>query len=799
MNNKDFWIHVTSENIIYAHSHEGDQSERFQLESESALLAAELIEEGKTTSNLMKRFGAVLFKAIFPDKINGLFRASLASARSEKCGLRVRLTFENNDFSSLPWEYLYDPNHAYFFCLSSEIIISRYIHAEHPIKSLYTKLPLKILAVISSPSDMPPLDVAKEIGYMRKAFKDIPDLVDISILPTAILSKIRQDIRTNNYHILHFIGHGIYNPDDKKGSVIFVDETGLSKPIDEEILSSFFIGNQTLRLIVLNACETAKSDSHKAYLGIAPKLISRGALAVVAMQHYITDQSALIFAHDFYSSIATGLPVDISVQEARKALLQEVGPNKRDFGTPVLFMRAPDGYLLDVKSSRDSSYNISTQDTKKAMEKVITKSFYYPDLIEESKIDKLRMQRMYDFGYIFIRLDQIQETGAWGHSLLGCMRKVSDRDLGAGWDIMRTEGGLITTTTCLCGIASQWENRDLFSFQPFVRAVIDFFSIRQDESGGFGSLGQSRDKMHEYEIIKTQPRHTALAIMALLTVEENHYAIVRGLKYLLEAPSIEYKKDYSTAMAIAFTISAFEKCRHSSWFYENLTQSQQNKIFGEWNSKRVSFIQELARSDSEYFPFWKPYSGFERFSYESFLLICDVFIGDIPELLRHRLQQGLLSLFNEVKKYDGLPFGPHTKIPDVGMTAFLLNCMIRGREREQFSHPDLEKLIDNFSSKMYHFIVQNFDKFDESAIDNSSMGYTYSASMAKLIEINNYVVTKDDNLSYISKLEQIINDISINYKKKNLTFGKRFIEWFKPSCDISAIEWFLKAKLFNEK
>jgi hypothetical protein len=800
MNYKDFRLHVTRDKTISASSHEGEQTEQFQLDRDYASFAAELIASGDVRSTLLKKFGILLFNSIFAGKINGLFRASLASARMENCGLRLRLVIENEEISLLPWEYIYDPSNEYYLCISPEIVVSRYINAQYPTTRAKASLPIRILVVVSSPSDLQPLDVGKEVRSLREAFKNIPDLISLSTLTTATLANLRQEIRTNQYHILHFIGHGVYNAENKRGYLALVDEAGQSKLVDEEIVSSLLTGSQTLKLFVLNACQTANSESQQAFVGLAPRLVSQGALAVIAMQHDISDAAALVFAHDFYASIATGSPVDTSIQEARKALLQEMKSSEREFGTPVLFMRANDGYLFEIASSaaspRPSKITVDTLSQKVATISPI----YCVDSYVTSEAGLARSQHMRDFAYVFLRLDQIPKTGAWGRSLLGCMRKVADRDLGTGWELMRTEGGIITTATCITSLASLWKNKVLFSFQPFVRSVFNFFTSRQDENGGFGSLSRRHEKLDEYEIIKTQPRHTALAIMALLAIEEGHHEIIKGLRYLLKAGATEYDRDYSPNMAVAFTINALKASRHSEWFYESLTHTQQSEIFGEWKGIKARFIQELAHRDMPYFPFWKPYSGFERFGYESFLLICEAFADDIPELLRHRLQQGLLTLLNRVDKGSGgIPFNYEQTVPDVGLTAFLLSCLTKCYDNEQISHPELRTKLLELSPAMYKFLLGSFDIYNQEASTVTPMSFTYSGTLAKLFMLNQCLLpgSNSSKLNHISKLEQIVTEISIDDVERKIKLGRSFIDQF-PECDIKALESFLDAKLLRE-
>ncbi len=53
-----------------------------------------------------------------------------------------------------------------------------------------------------------------------------------------------------------------------------------------------------------------------------------------------------MLAHEFYGALADGYPVDAALTEARKAIKTE--GNDLEWGTPVLYMRTPDGRIFDI-------------------------------------------------------------------------------------------------------------------------------------------------------------------------------------------------------------------------------------------------------------------------------------------------------------------------------------------------------------------------------------------------------------------------------------------------------------------
>jgi hypothetical protein len=77
---------------------------------------------------------------------------------------------------------------------------------------------------------------------------------------------------------------------------------------------------------------------------MAAVLVRRGLPAVLAMQYEISDEAAIEFTTSFYRALVANLPIDAAVSEARKAISLAVA-GSLEWGTPALFMRAPDGII----------------------------------------------------------------------------------------------------------------------------------------------------------------------------------------------------------------------------------------------------------------------------------------------------------------------------------------------------------------------------------------------------------------------------------------------------------------------
>jgi CHAT domain-containing protein len=274
-------------------------------------------------------------------------RATIAGAQAGGYDVRLRLVFESPETAALPWEFLYDEGTNIFLANNTQTVLSRYI--DIPLQKRDLKAaskPLKILLVISSPTNLEQLDVAGEEHLIREALaKHInAGQIELDVLREATIRNINQKLREKPYNVFHFIGHGIF--ENNKGSIALVDGDGKYKLLDDEGFANFFLGNRNLGLAVLNSCQGAAVSSNQVFAGIAPNLVRRGIPAVVAMQYSILDTTAKIFADEFYRTLALGWPIDAAIQTTRNAISQEVGLDKPDFATPVLYMRAKDGMIM---------------------------------------------------------------------------------------------------------------------------------------------------------------------------------------------------------------------------------------------------------------------------------------------------------------------------------------------------------------------------------------------------------------------------------------------------------------------
>ncbi|KPV48259.1 hypothetical protein SE17_39035, partial [Kouleothrix aurantiaca] len=261
--------------------------------------------------------------------------------------LRLRLT-GTPELTDLPWEFLHNPTFNRFLALSSQTPLVRYLEMPERVRPLSISLPLRILAVISSPRGYPPLNVEDEWQRLSTALADLQahGLVQLERLAAPTLSALQRQLRRGSYHVLHFIGHGSFDEQQQDGVLLMEDNEGYGARVSSRDLGVILHDHGALRLVVLNACEGGRSSRTDPFAGAAQSLVQQGIPAVIAMQFPVTDEAAIAFSEGFYSALTDGYPVDGGLAEARKGLLNIGGGT--EWGTPVLYMRSPDGRLFEL-------------------------------------------------------------------------------------------------------------------------------------------------------------------------------------------------------------------------------------------------------------------------------------------------------------------------------------------------------------------------------------------------------------------------------------------------------------------
>lgn len=325
------------------------------LRTASAHPARNLDLDGRTGDGGLtaEEIGGLLFAATFKGRVRSCFDESRGRAEE---GLRLLLRFnlERPDvawISSLPWELLYDADQPEFLALALDPAtpVVRWLEVSTAARRPRFRPPLRILLVAASPADRSPLGVEEEGKRLANEIGQKPE-IQVRRLERGTVDELRKLLRREKdaFHIVHFMGHGDFDPRSGQGGLVFETEEGESELLSAKDLETVFRGKAP-SLFVLNACETGRIEpgvGPDPFAGVAAKLVQRGAPAVIAMQLSIGDRAAIRFSEELYGALVQDEPVDTGVTQGRLALLR-FQSDVPEWATPVLFLRTRDGRLFE--------------------------------------------------------------------------------------------------------------------------------------------------------------------------------------------------------------------------------------------------------------------------------------------------------------------------------------------------------------------------------------------------------------------------------------------------------------------
>lgn len=303
----------------------------------------------------LKTFGGRLFDALFNGDLLLCLERCLDEAARQKAGLRIKLRLnESPALVGLPWEYLYHRRRNLFLSQSTASSLVHFLELPIPAASLTVTLPLRMLVVIANPTDLFPLDVEREWTNVQHALSDLIQrgLVIVDRLPVASKAGLQSALRRQEYHVLHFIGHGDFDEAAQAGALFLTAESGQADPMPADDLASLLHNERTLRLVLLNACESSQTGVTNPFGGVSHALVQQGVPAVVAMRYPVSDEAAITFAHEFYAALADGYAVDAALTEARVAIATRLGNG--EWGAPQLILHAKDGVLWQLSAQSDT-------------------------------------------------------------------------------------------------------------------------------------------------------------------------------------------------------------------------------------------------------------------------------------------------------------------------------------------------------------------------------------------------------------------------------------------------------------
>lgn len=290
--------------------------------------------------------GDRLFRAVTVGETLGDLSRLRRRALAAGADVRITLRIQAPELAALPWEYLFDARSDKREFIGRACMVTRSAGAFGAVPRLPVTGPLRVLGMVSLPGDQVALDARRERDALSRALAPMAAAgrVELHWIP-ATKQALLAATQSGTWHAFHYIGHGDFDAASGDGRLAFTGPDGGTDFISARQLAAILGTHPTLRLAVLNACQSSAGSAEDSQAGIAAALVHAGLPAVVAMQFPITDDAAPVFSQAFYEGLAAGRGVDQCVRAGRTAITL-ANDASLEWGTPVLHLRSADGVLF---------------------------------------------------------------------------------------------------------------------------------------------------------------------------------------------------------------------------------------------------------------------------------------------------------------------------------------------------------------------------------------------------------------------------------------------------------------------
>ena len=305
-----------------------------------------------------RSLGEALFDVLFDDSLLHDFVVFYNDVvQTKQQFLRVELDIDEQimpEVAALPWEFMCVPQRAnlgtIWMATVPKLVFSRRRSQWIPAKpiQLNKNEKLRIALVVSAPTNLPTVDYQPVQDALEKLVAEQAERVELLPIVNSANPETVDDVLAKKPHIFHFIGHGRFQNENNRqvGQIAFVEDWGDAMWVDADYFGELFNQHRP-GVVMLQACEGAMLSASQAFVGVASSVVQQNIPVVVAMQYEVSNSTAIRFTRRFYEQLVEDDPVDIAAQSGRRTIaLSPTGYGKRDFATPVIFMRVPDGYLF---------------------------------------------------------------------------------------------------------------------------------------------------------------------------------------------------------------------------------------------------------------------------------------------------------------------------------------------------------------------------------------------------------------------------------------------------------------------
>jgi hypothetical protein len=301
-------------------------------------------------------WGRRLFEAVFP-KGEGGHRRLVEDLLAGQAPRLLTVATRDVDVLRLPWELLADARGP---LTRRGVTVRRQLESAHEPIAYQVGLPLRILLIVSRPDDLGFIDPRLTTRAMLDALERLGDDVVVDFCRPPTLPRLEEMLsaaqrRGQPYHIVHFDGHGTFQPDIELAALCFEKgQAHAAMKTETDFVRAERVGALLLKynipLVVLEACRSGQVGRKAAFRSVAPRLIEAGVGSVLSMSHAVHVEAARVLLERFYRELVADVTIGQALEAGRAALIAEPhrwiepGPHGRkvalqDWFLPHLYQR----------------------------------------------------------------------------------------------------------------------------------------------------------------------------------------------------------------------------------------------------------------------------------------------------------------------------------------------------------------------------------------------------------------------------------------------------------------------------
>ena len=280
---------------------------------------------------------------------------------------------------ALPWELLHDGS-RFLFQGAHATRVRRRLPGTKAHAALRLDLPIRILLISARPEDAACGYIDHRLSALPlvEATEALPGQIELHILKEPTFAGLQTELErarhaNTPYHVVHFDGHGVYDPEQGLGGLCFehAGDVGQADNRRHELIYTNKLGplldEYRIPLVFLEACQSAQAGI--ATESVATALLKVGVASVVAMSHSVLVEAARRFVARFYQTLVSGARVGEAMLAAQQYLADDAvrgtlfGDGEfqlQDWFVPVLYQEQADPPLFTTRPAAQTLEDFQT-------------------------------------------------------------------------------------------------------------------------------------------------------------------------------------------------------------------------------------------------------------------------------------------------------------------------------------------------------------------------------------------------------------------------------------------------------